>query len=684
MSRRTLAALAALAALALPGVTASGADFVATTSTPGNAFTAAADFNTAAATLTDPGPMLSGAVPLSATASSERGIDHVVFQTQLGAGGWNDVCTASSAPWTCDWDTSSTPNGVYAMRAVATDTVGYTRASVVLDARMVDNVGPTVTLTDPGAYFQGTPTLSATASDGLAGVASLTIQYRATGTTPWTQLCTGGGSPRSCAFDSTAHAAGDYDVRAVAVDAAGNSRATAPVTRRVDNTAPTVTNTDGPTMRGQATITATASDGAGTGVVSVTGEVRPVGTTPWTTVCTDNAAPYSCTYNTTVGVPDGLYEVRNVAIDGTGLSTASAVVTRRVDNAAPSVPTLADPGTMTATPTLTGTAADGGSGVASWTVQFSPAGAGTWTNACSDTAAPWASCAWNTTAVADGLYDVRAVVADAAGNTTPSTTVASRRVDNGGPTVTLADPGAYLRGTVALGSTATDPVGMTSVVFERKPSSGSTWTTICTDTATPFTCSWNTTTLSDGVYDLRATATDTLGHVSTATVTGRTVDNTAPAPLNIQTTNGGATQGRVEANDTLTFTWTETVNPTSVLAGWTGASQAVRVQITNATTQDTLQVLNSAGTATLPFGGVAADIKLRADFVSTTAVFNATMVQNGSSITILLGTRRSGTVRTATTAVAMSWKGSTATTDLAGNPGTGVTINETGTVDLDF
>jgi hypothetical protein len=683
MSRRALAALAAFAALALPGVTASGADFTAATSTPGNTFTAAADFNTVATSLTDPGSLQSGTVSLAATASSERGVATVAFQAQLGAGAWSDICVDASAPWSCSWDTTASANGVYSLRVIATDAAGYTRTSAVLGPIVIDNLGPTVALADPGPFLQGTPTLSATASDAGAGVASLTISYRATGATPWTQLCTGGGTAQSCGLDTTALADGDYELRAVAVDAAGNTRATTPLTRRVDNTAPTVTNTDGPTMRGVATITATAGDGAGTGVVSVTGQVRAAGATPWTTVCADPTASYSCNYDTTVGVPDGLYEVRSVAVDGTGLSTASAIVTRRVDNTVPSASTLVDPGTMTATPTLTGTAADAGSGVASWTVQFSPAGAGTWASACSDTVAPWASCAWNTTTVADGLYDLRALVTDVAGNTTVSATIGSKRVDNDGPTVTLADPGAYLRATVALSSTATDPVGMTSVVFERKPSSGSTWTTICTDNATPFTCSWNTTTAADGVYDLRATATDTLGHVSTVIVSGRRVDNTAPAPLDIRTTNGGATPGRVEVNDTLTFTWTEAVKPSSVLAGWTGASQAVTVQVTNATSMDTLQVLNSAGTTALAIAGVAADIKLKADFVTGTAAFNATMVQSGSSIIFTIGTRRSGTVKTATAAT-MSWKGSTATTDLAGNPGTGVTINETGAVDLDF
>ena len=53
-------------------------------------------------------------------------------------------------------------------------------------------------------------------------------------------------------------------------------------------------------------------------------------------------------------------------------------------------------------------------------------------------------------AAADGVYDVRALAADLAGNTTASATVASRRIDNTPPTVTMDDPGGYIRGTVTL------------------------------------------------------------------------------------------------------------------------------------------------------------------------------------------------------------------------------------------
>ena len=53
----------ALAAVALSGVvTESGADFTRSSASPGNAFVAAADFNTVAVSITDPGTPLRGTV----------------------------------------------------------------------------------------------------------------------------------------------------------------------------------------------------------------------------------------------------------------------------------------------------------------------------------------------------------------------------------------------------------------------------------------------------------------------------------------------------------------------------------------------------------------------------------------------------------------------------------------------
>ena len=61
---------------------------------------------------------------------------------------------------------------------------------------------------------------------------------------------------------------------------------------------------------------------------------------------------------------------------------------------------------------------------------------GAWATACTDTVTPFTTCNWNTTAVANGSYDLRSVAVDGAGNERASTAVTARIVDNTSPTAT--------------------------------------------------------------------------------------------------------------------------------------------------------------------------------------------------------------------------------------------------------
>jgi Bacterial Ig domain len=108
------------------------------------------------------------------------------------------------------------------------------------------------------------------------------------------------------------------------------------------------------------------------------------------------------------------------------------------------------------------------------------------------------------------------------------------------PTVSLTDPGAVLTGTVSLAATASDTGGVSSVAFERSVAGANTWVSICTDNATPVTCSFATTALADGFYDLRALATDAAGDQGTSVVAGVRLENTTPTGTDVQTGNGGA------------------------------------------------------------------------------------------------------------------------------------------------
>ncbi len=678
MRRATLLWLA-LALIPAWTVPASGADFTAHSPSPDNAFVAAADFNTVAVSLSDPGAALRGTVTLAATASSERGIDRVRFQSSpAGAGSWTDICEDSTAPYACDWDTAGVADGSRDLRAVAVDQAGYQREAVL--ARTVDNTLPAAALADPGV-LQGTETLSATASDGGSGLASLEIAYRPAGGS-WTALCSGPASPQSCPLATLPLPDGAYELRARATDVAGNVRDSV-LTRTLDNTGPVVSVVPPGPLSGVATISMNADDGAGTGVVSVTGEVRPAGGT-WSQLCVDTGAPYECSVNTTA-LADGLYEARAIAADGAGLSTTSAAVTGiRIDNTVPAVPTINDPGTpLAGSVAFNGTASDGGSGIAAWVVQYRTAGGGTWTDACSDTTAAY-GCSWDTTGVSDALYDVRSVAHDAAGNATGSVVVTNRRVDNVAPTVSLTNPGSPVSGTVTLNATASDGGGIASVVFERALAGSGTWTTICTDNAAPYSCAFNTTAVGDESYDLRARATDNGGRSSTSLVGARVVDNVVtPTGTDVQTPVTGATAGRIETGDQIRFTFSEPVAPASVLAGWTGGSQAIRVSVTNSTNNDRMDFLDSSGTTRLNLVLTATDLQLGGNYCTTTVLFDATMTRSGSTITITMGSYISGTLATATGNGAMNWRPGSAT-DLAGHAVSTTAVAETGGADKDF
>jgi hypothetical protein len=669
--KRALLALVALAGLIPVGIGASSATFVAASANPNATFSTAADFNTVAVTLNDPGTPLRGTVALTATAASDRGLASVTFQSSpAGANTWTTACVDSVAPFTCDFDTLSVADGVRDLRAVALDTAGFSRESVV-SARRVDNTAPATTLTDPGSPLTGAKTLSATATDGGSGVASVELQYRL-GSGSWTTIC----ATTSCSFATASLADGSYDLRSLVTDAAGNTGTSVVSNRRIDNTAPAVTVTGVPAaLRGTVAMTATLDDGDGAGVSSVRYQVKPASGT-WTDFCTANAAPFTCSAATGT-FTDGLIDVRAIATDGAALATTSASVASRIDNTIPSSATLTAPAaTVSGTVTLDATAADAGSGIASVQFQRSPAGASTWTTICTDTSSSY-SCAWDTTDETDALYDLRVIATDVAGGTRTSTTVTNRRVDNLGPTLSLTDPGSPLRGTVTVNATATDGVGVTSVTIQRAPAGTSTWTTICTDNTSAYSCAWATT--GDGLYDLRATAVDTLGHTSTsAVIASRQVDNTAPTGSDVQAVNGTGTQYKIDQGDVITFSYSEAIAPASLASGWDGASLSVTVRVNNSANADTITVYNAANSAQLT---AFSTLQLRANHVSAARTFAATAVVDDNEVVITLGA--GGTTLASTSTTAMRWAPSNAVRDLAGNAASTATVNESGS-DRDF
>jgi large repetitive protein len=198
-------------------------------------------------------------------------------------------------------------------------------------------------------------------------------------------------------------------------------------------------------------------------------------------------------------------------------------------------------------------------------------------------------------------------------------------------------------------------------------------------------------TVTAGSKTFTITATDAAGNATAATSFAATVDNTAPTASAVATANGtGGTTGKPELNDTVTLTFSEQMDPASILSGWSGSSTPIVVRISNAggAAHDFVTFWDSTNTTQLTTLG---NVDLgRAGYVNTgaTITFGAsgaasTMVQSGAAVTITLGTP-STTANRVTNTTTMIWNSSSSPTDLAGNAATGNARTEGGTADAEF
>jgi hypothetical protein len=421
--------VAGLVALVLAGAaTFSSAAFTATTANAANTFGAAPDWTPPSVAMTDPGSTVRASTTVTADASdAQTGIDHVTIEfAPAGGTSWSALCTKAAAPYSCPWSTQGLPDGAYSLRAVATDHAGLTATSATVETRVVNTL--TVGLADPGEIQRGTAKLAATVYNPGGGNPPVRIEYSLAGENKWTTLCSNLATPYTCDWNTTGFANNFYDLRAVAGSGATTTYSQTLTDILVDNQAPTVTMTDpGTPLSGTRTFAATAADDH-SGVARVQIQYTRAGVGTWTPLCTIEDAPYSCRFDTTT-LAGGTYAFRAIATDVAGTSTVStATANRVVDNTLASV-SVEDPG-----PYLTGVVpltavANSPLGVRTIRIQTAPAGTATWTTRCTVAAAPYA-CTWDTRAVADGLYDVRAVMTDNLGVELASTAVTGRRVDN--------------------------------------------------------------------------------------------------------------------------------------------------------------------------------------------------------------------------------------------------------------
>jgi hypothetical protein len=244
------------------------------------------------------------------------------------------------------------------------------------------------------------------------------------------------------------------------------------------------------------------------------------------------------------------------------------------------------------------------------------------------------------------------------------------------------------RGTTTINATATDVTGVAAagVTIQYSLAGANNWTTICTDATAPYTCSWNSVGRTDGAYDIRASASDTLGNQGFSALGSAFVNNNGPTGSDVQGTNGGVND-KLDAGDTVIFTYSAAITPSSILAGWSGAAPAaIRVRVNNNGPADSMEFYDAANTTSLGLLSSGTTLSINIDHVTASSLFNATISRSGATFTVTIGSLISGAVTTNPKGKSpMVWlTSSQATSQATGIPVFPTTVTETGANDNDF
>ena len=540
-------------------------------------------------------------IALSATASDADGtVSKVEFYngTQL-------LATKTAAPYTFTW--TNVPQGIYSIRAKATDNKGISSASTIASVTVL-STPPSVSITSPAANAQfNTPTsitISATATDADGTISKVdfyngTILLGTITTAPYT-------------FNWTNIPSGIHSLTAIATDNNGVTTTSKAVSINVVSNPPPSVAITSPIANAQfkaptnIVIAANATDADGT----ITKVVFYNGTTLLATV---TAAPYTFTWT---NVPVGTYSLTAVATDNKGLTTTSTAVSINVfANTGPSValtsPVANAQFKAPASIAITANATDADGTVTKVAFYRGTTLLGTVTTA------PYT---FNWTNVAIGTYSLTAKATDNNGVVTTSTAVSVNVVANTGPSVALTSPVANAQfkapASIAITANATDADGtVTKVAFYRGT------TLLGTVTTAPYTFNW--TNVAIGTYSLTAKATDNNGVVTTSTaISVKVVANLPPsvsitspvanaqfnAPANIAmaatATDAGGTISKVDFYNGTTLLRTVTAAPytfnwTNVPAG-TYSLTAKATDNSGATTTSTAVSVTVKVVANLP------------------------------------------------------------------------------------
>lgn len=629
---------------------------------------------------------------------------------------------------------STLSEGAHTITATATDPAGNGSSVSPALAVTIDSVAPAVpstpdlaTVSDTGSSSSDNVTSIVTPTFTGSAEAGSTVTVLSDATVVGTVVATG-----VYGVVASALSQGTQAMTATATDVAGNVSSASPtLTVTIDSVAPAAPST--PDL-------ATASDTGNSSSDNVTSTVAPtfVGTAEsgstvkiFDGVIELGSGPgaggdYSILVS---ALSQGAHTITATATDTAGnLSSASTGLTVTVDSIAPASPVPApdlasgsDTGssnsdniTSVTTPTFTSTGVASAEAGSTVTILSDGNAVGTGTVTGTGTYSVMVS------AIAEGAHTITARATDAAGNASSQSAGLTVTVDLTAPLVTtavIAKQSGYLAGSIKQAGSYYVYANVTETGGGISTETANVSAITTGGTATALTAGSYSSNglpytyrsallaaispLTAGSQTFSIVSTDRAGNSRSQSVLNVLVDNSAPTASNIQTINLAGGAGRASAGDQIIFTFSEQIDPESILSGWTGSSTNVVVLLTDGGClalglgcgDDSFTIRNASNTLPLPFGTVNLN---RHDYhgggligTATALSFGAsgtpsTMIQAGSVITITLGTG-SGTADTAGGSGGMQW-GSAAVTlyDAAGNGLANAGASEGGASDVDF
>ena len=503
------------------------------------------------------GSIVSATTTLTATASDNIGVVGVQFLLDGVALGTEVV----SSPYSVSWTTTTATNGSHTLTARARDAAGNTTVSAAVSVT-VNNISdieiPTVNVTAPiaGSTVSGTTTVTATASDntGIAGV-----QFLLDGVPLGAEDVS---SPYSVSWTTTTATNGSHTITARARDAAGNTATSTGVSITVFNTslvaayafsenAGTIANdnsgngntgtlTNGPTWSASGKYGAAVLFDGTNDLVSITDAnsldlttgmtleawINPSNLTGYKTLLskengTNNLAYALSANNSTSGTanqrPNSRIRIGSNIRTVTGItkltlntwthiaSTYDGTTMRLYINGV-QVSTFATTGNITATTNLL-------------YIGGSPAlGAQYFTG------------------LIDEVRIYNRALTQTEIQTDMNTPIAP---DITAPVVSITAPanGSTVSGTLNVTAAATDNISVTGVQFLLDGNNLGT-----EDLTSPYSVSWNTTTIANGSHILTARARDAAGNITVSGPINVTVNNDSEAPsISITSPTAGST-----------------------------------------------------------------------------------------------------------------------------------------------